>query len=360
MSATAAAGRASPANAEIDAAEAEAEAAAAEGEGGDAGPIAADGDWSTTTGNDAIDAFYFQLRSGQWGSGTSKIGGWSEDPMEDDRLWALGKAGGSGPKASVLRDGPGMTLGEYTGGAFARDARRAAGEFVGARVDRVRGEAGVVQAGLLEGAHGFLSGTLRSAEWAAVKLMGPGGRNLGNVGSAADALDRWFDRNSKLVVDKHVTTARKFLGEDRAAWQLGAVATLTEATLVFAGPGAAKLVARGSRAGAAASRGGAVLPEALQGGEASVDVYFGVRNGERVYAGITNNPARRAAQHAARFELEKITSSPLTRGEARAVEQALIERNPGFENIRNSISPNHSHYQQAVDWGESWLTSNGY
>lgn len=56
----------------------------------------------------------------------------------------------------------------------------------------------------------------------------------------------------------------------------------------------------------------------------------------------------------------------MTRGEARAVEQALIERNGmqkaagAFENQVNSISPNHSYYQQAVDWGESWLTTHGY
>ncbi len=53
------------------------------------------------------------------------------------------------------------------------------------------------------------------------------------------------------------------------------------------------------------------------------------------------------------------TTSPLTRGEARAVEQAMIERNPGFENKINSISPNHDWFDQAVEWGENWLRSNG-
>jgi len=38
---------------------------------------------------------------------------------------------------------------------------------------------------------------------------------------------------------------------------------------------------------------------------------------------------------------------------------ALINRNPGFENIRNSISPNHSWYGEAVEWGEAWLKANG-
>jgi hypothetical protein len=47
-------------------------------------------------------------------------------------------------------------------------------------------------------------------------------------------------------------------------------------------------------------------------------------------------------------------------GEARAIEQALIKRNPGFQNIRNSISPKHSWYEDAVNWGESWLKTNGH
>lgn len=71
-------------------------------------------------------------------------------------------------------------------------------------------------------------------------------------------------------------------------------------------------------------------------------------------------PARRQAEHGGRFVLERITQSPVTRGEARAIEQALINRNPGFENIRNSISPNHSWYGEAVEWGEGWLRGAGY
>ena len=102
------------------------------------------------------------------------------------------------------------------------------------------------------------------------------------------------------------------------------------------------------------------LPSALRGGEATTHVYFGVRNGERVYVGITNDIARRAAEHGSRFRLQPITTSPVTRGEARAIEQALINRNPGFENIRNSISPNHSWYGEAVEWGEAWLRGAGY
>jgi hypothetical protein len=67
-----------------------------------------------------------------------------------------------------------------------------------------------------------------------------------------------------------------------------------------------------------------------------------------------------AADYASRFLLQPITTSPVTRGEARAIEQALINRNPGFENIRNSISPNHSWYGEAVEWGEAWLKAEGH
>lgn len=103
----------------------------------------------------------------------------------------------------------------------------------------------------------------------------------------------------------------------------------------------------------------AELPNALRGGEATTDVYLGVRDGKEVYVGITNNLQRRQAQHADRFDLAGITGSPLTRGEARAVEQALIVRNPGFDNVRNSISPRHAWYGDAVAWGEAWLRANG-
>jgi len=61
-----------------------------------------------------------------------------------------------------------------------------------------------------------------------------------------------------------------------------------------------------------------------------------------------------------KYVLERITPEALTRGETRAIEQALMVRNQGFENIRNSISPRYSWYQQAINWAEGWLESNGY
>ena len=107
-----------------------------------------------------------------------------------------------------------------------------------------------------------------------------------------------------------------------------------------------------------------LLPRALTLGrnaEAGVHVYLGVRNGQVVYCGITCNLAQRGAQHGGRFDaLQALTTGSLTRGEARAIEEALILRNPGFENLRHSISPGHSWYQEAVEWGEAWLKARGF
>lgn len=79
--------------------------------------------------------------------------------------------------------------------------------------------------------------------------------------------------------------------------------------------------------------------------EATTYVCFGAGTGERAYVGITHDIVRRLADHGGRFA---------------AVDQPLIDRNPGFENIRNSISPNHSCYDEAVEWGEAWLRGAGY
>ncbi|MGD7708309.1 hypothetical protein [Microlunatus sp. Y2014] len=104
------------------------------------------------------------------------------------------------------------------------------------------------------------------------------------------------------------------------------------------------------------------FPKALSGGPANTHVYLGVRNGKPVYGGITTNIGRRSSQHGDRFDqLRQVTTEPLTRGQARSVEQALIVRNgAGFENKINSISPKHSYYGDAVNWGEAWLKQNGY
>jgi hypothetical protein len=95
-------------------------------------------------------------------------------------------------------------------------------------------------------------------------------------------------------------------------------------------------------------------------GEAIHDVYMGMRNGKPVYVGITKDIATRSCQHGDRFDyLAKITPSQLTRDQARGIEQSVMNKNPNFENVNNSISPNRSWYDEAVTWGSQWLSNHG-
>jgi predicted double-glycine peptidase len=100
--------------------------------------------------------------------------------------------------------------------------------------------------------------------------------------------------------------------------------------------------------------------EFLSRGPANTHVYYGIKNEARAYVGITKDVTKRAIQHGARFErLKPITAHPVTRGQARAIEQAIINNSPNFTNIRNSISPIHSWHSNAVSWGQAWLRNNG-
>jgi RHS repeat-associated protein len=112
---------------------------------------------------------------------------------------------------------------------------------------------------------------------------------------------------------------------------------------------------------------GPALPKELTLGrnaDVGVDVYVGTKNGKEVYVGITNNIARRQSEHGTRFDIRALSDGQLTRGQARAVEQAMIvrarESGLGYVNELNSISPSHGYYDQAVQWGETWLRANGY
>jgi RHS repeat-associated protein len=107
----------------------------------------------------------------------------------------------------------------------------------------------------------------------------------------------------------------------------------------------------------------ALLPQALRAGANATarnhSVYMGFADDGAtwVYSGITRQSiAQRQLQHGSRFQIKEIGSG-LTRGEARAIEQALILRNRGLNRI-NSISPNHSYYERAVTWGKAWLRTN--
>jgi hypothetical protein len=107
---------------------------------------------------------------------------------------------------------------------------------------------------------------------------------------------------------------------------------------------------------------GAALPAALTVGrnaDAGVNVFQGIRSGTPVYSGITNDLEGRPLERGDRFDdVRRLTTTPPSRGEARAIEEAMIVRSPG-QNLRHETSPSHAWYQQALDWGEQWLTSNG-
>ena len=96
------------------------------------------------------------------------------------------------------------------------------------------------------------------------------------------------------------------------------------------------------------------------GGKKDTDVYIGSKNGEDRYVGISNNVPRRTAEHGPRFdEVKTITKGPLTRNQAKGLEQVIKEANPQFENRINSISPKNPIYQRAKDFGNSLLKAIG-
>lgn len=104
-----------------------------------------------------------------------------------------------------------------------------------------------------------------------------------------------------------------------------------------------------------------VLPAALRGGrnaEENVVVYRGFDDaGLDNYTGITSNIANRTRQHGERFSTVEVMGAGLTRGQARAIEQARIVDNMRSNKI-NSISPHHPYYEEAVAWGRYWLSQN--
>ena len=106
------------------------------------------------------------------------------------------------------------------------------------------------------------------------------------------------------------------------------------------------------------------IPASLNKGPKNTHVYLAYEGGQvsAVYAGISKNVAKRAKQHGLRFsEVKQITTQPLTRRQARAIEQAFIENNShAFQNRINSISPTRDWYQEAVEWGEAWMHDNGF
>jgi RHS repeat-associated protein len=121
---------------------------------------------------------------------------------------------------------------------------------------------------------------------------------------------------------------------------------------------------------------GKALPRALQVGRNSAKghhVYLGVDGKPvAVYAGRTNDLARRTGEHGTKFVgglRAATTGSGVTKGQAKAIEQALIVRgraghapftSAGVQNRINSISPKHVYYNDAVQRGEARLRLNGF
>ena len=96
-------------------------------------------------------------------------------------------------------------------------------------------------------------------------------------------------------------------------------------------------------------------------------VYHSIEEGATVYVGITNNLARRAAEHLAGkgINIQPLLQG-LTRSDARAVEQALIQinglgKNGGtLLNKINSISTSNPTYANQLEKGYELLKSIGY
>ncbi|MFT7650282.1 MAG: hypothetical protein ACI8Y4_005051 [Candidatus Poriferisodalaceae bacterium] len=104
----------------------------------------------------------------------------------------------------------------------------------------------------------------------------------------------------------------------------------------------------------------ASFPAELSGGPIDTYVYRGFDHTGLVHVGITDDLDRRALEQIDRFNVWEISVTPLERGQARAIGQAIIIGNPQFENLNNSISPAHSYYDDAVAWGEDWLFLNDF
>jgi len=98
----------------------------------------------------------------------------------------------------------------------------------------------------------------------------------------------------------------------------------------------------------------------LTKGDADNVVYYGLQNGEEVYTGITKQDlAKRLYQHNyGGKNLDDLVAQVegLTRNQARAVEQYLIENGSANAlNQINSISTSHRFYDDAKKWAEEFL-----
>lgn len=108
--------------------------------------------------------------------------------------------------------------------------------------------------------------------------------------------------------------------------------------------------------------------EWLNKGPENTMVYLGINEDEygndySSYVGITVNIDNRKYQHDQNgklFEYLLPISDKLTRNQARAIEQVLILKYPGYSNQINSISHESRYFDEAVDWGTKWIREHGY
>jgi hypothetical protein len=112
----------------------------------------------------------------------------------------------------------------------------------------------------------------------------------------------------------------------------------------------------------------AIIEQGVTAQRSSTDVYTSKkRSGEVQYVGITVEFARRAADHLRKKGIRiEVLMPKLSRSDARAVEQALIElhglssKGGTLMNIINSISPRRPDYAKRLERGLELLKSIGY
>ena len=111
----------------------------------------------------------------------------------------------------------------------------------------------------------------------------------------------------------------------------------------------------------------------LSKGDSNTTVYHGMENGQATYVGISKQDLDvRKAQHNSTSnkhqknfdELVSIfdgTDKPLTKNQARAIEQTLIDEGKYLDkgNLINSISPNSPYSKEAKNWAKRFLIEQG-
>ncbi|MBR0577490.1 hypothetical protein KCG48_14375, partial [Proteiniclasticum sp. BAD-10] len=156
---------------------------------------------------------------------------------------------------------------------------------------------------------------------------------------------------------------------DTAVYMIGAA--LTSQRITLSGVGKAALV--GAISGVAFGAAGKVATKLIKGATAAaktgITTVYISKNAKKVvqYVGITDDIARRAAEHLAKkgIRIESLMKG-LSRADARAVEQALIEihglaKNGGtLINKINSIAKTNKIYAQALKRGYELLKKIGY